>query len=172
MKSVLIAFGLVIAFTGGLLAQGTMVMPGNETPSTELVYKVVNNEVKTETAIQFVKGKADFLPSSLQELRTIKKYLEDKSYISLLRVEGHTACGNGAQELSEARALSVVNWLVANGVDCKRVLPVGFGCNKPITDTNNEMNERILFVNAALRDRAIGGMPLDGGGKVAGDACQ
>ncbi|MBP6608828.1 MAG: carboxypeptidase regulatory-like domain-containing protein, partial [Deltaproteobacteria bacterium] len=32
-------------------------------------------------------------------------------------------------------------------------------------------NRRVAFVNAALRGRPIGGMPIDGGGKVAGDLC-
>jgi len=30
---------------------------------------------------------------------------------------------------------------------------------------------RTLFVNAALRGKAIGGMPVDGNGQVAGDPC-
>jgi OOP family OmpA-OmpF porin len=32
-------------------------------------------------------------------------------------------------------------------------------------------NRRTLFVNAALRGRPIGGMPVDGGGRVGGDPC-
>jgi hypothetical protein len=33
------------------------------------------------------------------------------------------------------------------------------------------LNRRISFFNAGLRGRAIGGMPLDGGGQLAGDPC-
>ncbi|MCX5748100.1 MAG: hypothetical protein NT062_37045 [Proteobacteria bacterium] len=33
-------------------------------------------------------------------------------------------------------------------------------------------NRRSEFVNAALRGRAIGGMPADGGGADAGDVCK
>jgi OmpA-OmpF porin, OOP family len=172
MKKLLFSAFIMCAFACEVSAQGSMVVPNNEEVPKTLDYKVVNNEVRTETHVSFGKGTAEILPASVQELETIKKYLEDKSYISLLRVEGHTSCGNGAQELSEARAIAIVEWLVAHGVDCKRLLPVGFGCTKPITDTHNEVNARITFVNAELKGRAIGGMPVDGGGKVAGDACQ
>jgi OOP family OmpA-OmpF porin len=53
---------------------------------------------------------------------------------------------------------------------------VGFGGSKPVasntTPEGRGQNRRVAFINAALRGRAIGGMPLDGGGKVAsGDLC-
>ena len=61
------------------------------------------------------------------------------------------------------------------GVDCKRLVAVGFGNTKPVADNSTPdgkaRNSRVSFFNAALRDRLIGGMPADGGGKVAGDAC-
>jgi len=140
--------------------------------SVALKYWIDNNEVRTEHDISFANGKADLLPASLPAMLTIKKYLEDKNYITLLRVEGHVSCGTGAQALSEARAKAVCNWLVEQGIDCKRLLPVGFGCNKPLMDVHNELNARITLVNAALRGHAIGGMAVDGGGQVAGDPCK
>jgi OOP family OmpA-OmpF porin len=75
-----------------------------------------------------------------------------------------------AQARSEARALAVAKALVKAGVDCKRVLPVGFGASKPAFEDASK-NTRMVFENAALRGHAIGGMPVDGGGKVAGDPC-
>jgi OmpA-OmpF porin, OOP family len=66
--------------------------------------------------------------------------------------------------------------LVALGVDCKRLLPVGFGSNKPVADNSSPegkmKNRRINFVIAALRSKTIGGLPADGGGKTAGNACE
>ena len=66
--------------------------------------------------------------------------------------------------------------MVAVGIKCDRLIPVGFGSAKPIvpndTPDHKAQNRRIAFVNAALRGRAIGGMPVDGGGKVAGDPCR
>jgi len=65
--------------------------------------------------------------------------------------------------------------LVKMGVDCKRLSAVGFGGTKPIaandTPDGKAANQRVCFINAALRGHAIGGTPLDGGGKVAGDTC-
>lgn len=111
-------------------------------------------------------------PKSPAPLNQVKAYLDAKSYISLLRIEGHTLPGPQAQALSEARARAVARALVSKGVDCKRLMIVGFGASKPVAAGNDPANERIEFVNAALRGRAIGGLPLDGGGKLAGDACQ
>ncbi len=95
-------------------------------------------------------------------------YLEAKSYISTLRIEVHAP----DQAQSEARALAVAEWLVRKGIDCKRLLPVGFGATKPVAAPGAPQNWRTEFVNAAMRGKAIGGMPLDGGGKIAGDPCQ
>jgi hypothetical protein len=50
------------------------------------------------------------------------------------------------QRLSEVRALAVAQWRAEN--------------------------RRIGFAVAGLRGAAVGGLPLDGGGRVAGDACR
>jgi len=75
--------------------------------------------------------------------------------------------------LTEKRATAVGRWLVAHGIDCKRLLAVGFGSNKPIADNatpdGRAQNRRITISNAALRGRLIGGMPADGGGQPASD---
>ena len=65
---------------------------------------------------------------------------------------------------------------MAHGVACDRLVAVGFGNNKPIADNSTaegkSHNRRIAVINAALRGRAIGGMPLDGGGQDAGAVCK
>ncbi|HVH41849.1 MAG TPA: OmpA family protein [Labilithrix sp.] len=118
-------------------------------------------------------------PSSDASLAHVADYLAAKPYVSLLRIEGHSDDGAPAAAsaaLTERRAMSVAKWLVAHGVDCKRLVAVGFGSTKPVapsdTPQNNARNSRVEFVNAALRGRPIGGMPVDGGGRVAGDACR
>jgi len=141
-------------------------------------YKLDGNEVKTETQIQFQTGTDKMATESNAALEAIKKYLTDKAYISLLRVECHTdntGDEKANQLLSEKRALAVCKALVKMGVDCKRLIAVGFGSTKPIADNaateGKAANRRINFINAALRNHPIGGMPIDGGGKVAGDSC-
>lgn len=108
-------------------------------------------------------------------LAPVVAYFEKRAMISLVRVEGHVAGAPDAHKLSGARALAVAKALVAKGVDCKRLLPVAFGDTKPVADPSTPegkaKNTRIELVNAALRDRPIGGMPLDGGAPSAGDPC-
>jgi len=119
--------------------------------------------------VTFKPGTALLDADGIQALAIIKTYLEDKAMISLLRVEGHVYNTSNDQSLSEARAMAVCKWLTGAGIDCKRLLPVGFGPNKPIVAEGN--NTRIAFFNAALRGRLIGGMPADGGGQLAGETC-
>jgi OOP family OmpA-OmpF porin len=137
------------------------------------------NQLKLPTLVSFATGSDKLLPDSEAALQLVKGYLEDKSYISLLRIENHSDSDGNPQQsqaLSEKRALAAGRWLVGHGIDCKRLLAVGFGGTKPIasnaTADGKAQNRRTLFVNAALRGRAIGGLPADGGGRVAGDLCQ
>lgn len=136
-------------------------------------YTIENNEVKLNTSVRFATASSVLLPESVAALEIIKKFMEDKNYITLLRVEGHTS--SNEQQLSEQRAAAVCKKLAEMGVTCKRLLPVGFGNTKPVADNSTPegkaANTRINFIIAAIRDRAIGGMPVDGGGKVAADTC-
>lgn len=141
-------------------------------------FEVEDNRLKLPTPIEFETGSATLKAESSTSLEHIKAYLESKSYITTMRIEGHVCCGASdvdAQKLSEQRALAVTAWLISKGIDCKRLLPVGFGPTKPVADGTTPQgraeNNRIEVRNAALKDRAIGGMPTDGGGKVAGDPC-
>lgn len=143
-------------------------------------YKLQGNQVVPDQPILFETGSSILKPESDVALKSIKKYLDDKSYISLLRVEAHTDNeGDPAksQALSERRAFQVCMALIAMGVDCKRLIAVGFGGTKPIEDNSTPAgkaaNRRISFINAALRGHLMGGMPADGGGMVApADICK
>ena len=105
----------------------------------------------------------------------VRAWLAAKTYVTTLRIEAHVSGAPDAQRLSEQRALAVARWLVAHGVACGRLLPVGFGDTKPVaagdTPESRAANTRIVFTGAALRGTLVGGMPADGGGKVAGDPC-
>lgn len=140
-------------------------------------YQIQGNEVVIDKEIIFKVGTANLEKNSDEALQVIKLYLTDKPYISLLRIESHTDnVTPNAQALSEKRALAICKRLVELGVDCKRLIAVGFGANKPIADNTTAagkvQNRRISLVNVALRDKNIGGLPADGGGVVAGDVCK
>lgn len=156
LKTVLVASGLLSALAG--TAQST-------------AFKLNGHELELPAPILFEKGTATLTPSSTPALQHIKDYLANKTYISVLRIEGHAS----EQALSEQRALAVSRWLVKNGVDCHRLIAVGFGKNKPAVAASyadGAGNARIVVANAALGGRAIGGMPLDAGGVLAGDLCE
>jgi OOP family OmpA-OmpF porin len=139
-------------------------------------FKLEGSRLLTPSPITFKAGTDTLTDESLPALEHVRAYLDAKSYISTLRIESHSSePGAASQTLSERRALAIARWLVEKGVDCKRLIAVGFGDTKPVADNatpeGKAQNQRISFENAGLRGRAIGGMPLDGGGKVAGDPC-
>ena len=145
-------------------------------------FQMENGALKLPGAVVFVTGSDVLKPESEEVLQVVKDYLDAKPKITLLRIEGHTdndGTKEANQTLSEKRAMAVARWLTAAGEKCDRLLPVGFGQTKPIAGTADKqtadektLNRRVAFVNAALDGRPIGGMPVDGGGKVAGDACK
>lgn len=141
-------------------------------------YELDGNRLILPSPVEFKTGTAELLPASTKAINVIASYLKDKAYISLMRIEGHldsTGSADANQRLSEQRALAVAKALVKQGTECKRLLPVGFGANKPIAANDSPegkaKNRRIEAVNAELRGRPIGGVAADGGGKVAGDPC-
>ena len=142
-------------------------------------YEMDGMNLKVPHPVLFEAGKADLKATeSADAIGYVKGYLDDKTYITALRIEVHsdaTGSEDFNQKLSEKRALGVAKALVAKGIDCKRLVAVGFGSSKPIADNKTPegkaANRRVVFANAALRGKPIGGMPLDGGGKSAGSAC-
>jgi OOP family OmpA-OmpF porin len=142
-------------------------------------FELENGFLKVPFPITFETGKAVLKKESAEAVAYVAAYMAEKTVISTLRVEVHTdSRGEDKfnQAMSEKRALAVAKALAAKGVDCKRLLAVGFGETKPAGDNSTEegraLNRRTAFANAGMRGKAIGGMPLDGGGKVAGDPCE
>lgn len=165
----LLPLALGTAFLSPLPVHADLAPP----PAARTTFEIENNALKVPSPLAFETGSAKLKPESDAALQHVKAYLTEKSYITLMRIEGHIAAGGDEaanQTLSEQRAKAAAEWLVSHGVDCKRLLPVGFGSNKPVAANDSPegraANTRLVFANAALRDRAIGGMPTDGGGRV------
>jgi OOP family OmpA-OmpF porin len=128
--------------------------------------------------IQFAgAGQLTLHRDSEQCLHMVKVWLDGHPEVTTLRIEVHSDVADPAeaQRLSERRALAVASRLVELGADCKRLLPTGFGSTKPIADPSTpdgrSKNRRVELRPAAMRGKAIAGLPLDGGGRVAGDPC-
>ena len=125
--------------------------------------------LKLPGGIKFATGKADLLPESEPALTYVVEYMAKTPNLKQLRVEGHTDNqGQPAanQKLSEDRAYSVSRWLVTHGVDCRRLVPLGYGDTKPIADNNTEegraQNRRTVFIDHRVRHE---------GSHHAGDPC-
>lgn len=90
--------------------------------------------------VHFATGKADILQESRPLISEIVTMLSKHNSLRV-GVEGHTDnTGSPATNkvLSEARARSVVDAIVAAGISRDRLDPVGFGQDRPIADNRTE----------------------------------
>lgn len=106
--------------------------------------------VAVDFHIQFNVGSATISPASEATLTEISKILALSPNRCVL-VEGHTdATGNADKNmvLSRDRASSVVNYIAnRNGVDRKRLVPLGKGSSDPMKnlDPRDSKNRRVVF---------------------------
>jgi OOP family OmpA-OmpF porin len=162
-----------------LVAAALLVSLSAPSARADTRYELDNNALKVPGPVYFETNSDRLKPEGIAALDFVKGYLDAKTSITLLRIEVHSDDQGDAaqnQSLTEKRALAIARQLVGKGVDCKRLLPVGFGATRPVAPNDSPddraRNRRTAFVNAALRGRPIGGMPVDGGGKIAGDPCR
>jgi len=112
----------------------------------------------TET-IFFKEGKAELLPSSARVLDAVRVVIADNPTIPFVLIEGH-ANVNGSEafnrRLSDARAFSVMRWLVDNGVPHDRLLSKGFGEARPLAPGETvdalAINRRVEFRIVQVED--------------------
>jgi chemotaxis protein MotB len=125
--------------------------------------RIVGDRFVLQSEVFFDTGKADLKPEGTAELDKVASALtglEQQIPAKIpwvLRVDGHTdvrPVGVGGQfksnwDLSAARAISVVQYLIAKGVNPKRLVAAGFGEYQPIDPGNTEeayrRNRRIEF---------------------------
>ncbi|HEY4121162.1 MAG TPA: OmpA family protein [Byssovorax sp.] len=150
--------------------------PPPPAPVQEVVV-VAPEPIKLPAPVKFATGSAALSPESDAVLQVVAEYMQRSADTTLLRIEGHTDNVGGTdanQKLSEGRALSVANWLVAHGVECRRLLPVGFGETRPVATNDNEagraQNRRTVFIAAEIKGRKIDVDPAKGG-HIAADVC-
>jgi len=102
--------------------------------------------------INFDTGKADLKADGRATVGEIVKMLESASSLRIA-IEGHTDnVGQPAanKALSERRARSVMDAIVAGGIDPKRLSAAGFGQERPVADNRSEegraKNRRVELV--------------------------
>ena len=115
--------------------------------------KVEGKEIKIFERIEFDYNKATIRPESSGILTAVLRVLKEHPEISKLRVEGHTDSRGAAgynKRLSQARAESVVQWFVDQGLAADRFVPMGYGKDKPIetnkTEAGRQLNRRVQFI--------------------------
>ncbi len=124
----------------------------NKRPKTPSV-KVEGKEIKISKQIHFETDSAKILGDSNSLLEEIADVLQRNPGIHKVEIQGHTD-NTGTREhniqLSDARASSVKAWLVAAGVDGSRLVPKGYGPDRPVapnvTAANRTKNRRVQFI--------------------------
>jgi outer membrane protein OmpA-like peptidoglycan-associated protein len=107
--------------------------------------QIAAGQVKIRDQIKFRFDSAELDPASDPILQAVSTILGEHPEIVHLRVEGHTDNkGTAAYNLalSQRRAASVLKWLVAHGIDKKRLESQGLGLTKPIDDNGTEDGRR------------------------------
>ncbi|MGH9456830.1 MAG: OmpA family protein [Thermoanaerobaculia bacterium] len=114
--------------------------------------------IVTLPGIFFDTGKSQLKPGALDTLRRIAEELRQNAALTLL-VEGHTdSVGSEEmnQQLSEARAASVRDFLAENGIDAARITTVGRGESSPVasndTAAGRQQNRRVEVVIQQARE--------------------
>jgi|GEM_PF-951877 len=145
--------------------------------------KIENNEIKIPGKVHFETNKAAIKEDAETKeiLQTVAEVLKENPQITKLRIDGHTDDSGTSEhnhKLSQARADSIIEWLVKNGVDKSRLEAKGWGEEHPVakndTPANKEMNRRVEFklweldkqpTEAAKSETSSGG-PAVGGTSV------
>jgi outer membrane protein OmpA-like peptidoglycan-associated protein len=115
--------------------------------------RLEGSAVRILQQVHFAFGKADILPDSFPILEEIASLLKANPNIHRMSIDGHTDDRGAADlnlRLSQARATSVMNWLVGKGgVEPKRLEAHGYGKTRPIetnkTEEGRTANRRVEF---------------------------
>jgi outer membrane protein OmpA-like peptidoglycan-associated protein len=115
--------------------------------------RVVENEIVILEQVQFDTGKATIKSASDPLLDEVAQVLTQHPEMTRIEVQGHTDNRGSAalnKKLSQARADSVRRALVERGIAVGRLVPKGYGPDKPIdensTDEGRQRNRRVQFV--------------------------
>src|ERR1700739_85111 len=113
--------------------------------------RIVGDRFVFQSEVFFDTGQATLLPEGIAELDTVanalleidKKIPNEIAWV--LRVDGHTDVRpvsgltfKSNWELSSARAISVVQYLVSRGIPAQRLVAAGFAGFSPLDNGNNE----------------------------------
>jgi len=126
--------------------------PMKQVITAEAMYAALQKDGFVALDVHFATSKAEILPESRPLLEEVGKMLSKQADLRV-GVEGHTddtGTPAGNKTLSEVRARSVADALVALGIGRDRLVPTGFGQTKPVADNRSEegraKNRRVEIV--------------------------
>jgi outer membrane protein OmpA-like peptidoglycan-associated protein len=105
--------------------------------------RITQEQIEIKEKIQFEVNKSRILPVSYGILNQVAQVMRDYPSIAI-RIEGHTDSDGSDSynlKLSQQRAAAVLDYLVAQGLEAKRMGSVGLGETQPI-DTNRTSEGR------------------------------
>jgi outer membrane protein OmpA-like peptidoglycan-associated protein len=118
----------------------------------EPLVTIETERLTVRDAIQFDTAKDSLKPQSFRVLNEIATMLREHADVKRVRVEGHTDdVGRDSynKDLSQRRAASVVRYLTGRGIAAERLVPVGYGEERPIapnaTALGRAKNRRVEF---------------------------
>lgn len=106
--------------------------------------KFEGNKLLSFNAIVFGRHNAEILPESFKVLDAVVAALKASPKVKV-RVEAHTDSSGDAGKnlmLSQQRALGVMNYLIAKGIEPARISYIGFGGSQPISALKSEEGRR------------------------------
>ena len=116
----------------------------------------VGGQIVIYERVEFAVDKADIRKQSFSILNAVVAILQERPDITAVEVQGHTDSDGDDQhnlELSQARTDAVVKYLVAHGIEAKRLTGKGYGETQPMkpndTKANKQLNRRVQFVISA-----------------------
>ncbi|MDZ7607425.1 MAG: OmpA family protein [Cyclobacteriaceae bacterium] len=125
-------------------AKGFIAISQNEDFTAVTDYREINRDLeltplKVGESVQlnnlfFVQSKAEILPESQPEMERLLKLLNENPTLEI-ELGGHTDNQGSSVanlKLSEERALAIMNYLLENGINKKRLTSKGYGGTKPI----------------------------------------
>jgi outer membrane protein OmpA-like peptidoglycan-associated protein len=114
---------------------------------------IAGGKIELPENILFDTGSERISSRSDALMQHIAEKIKSNPQVKRIRIEGHTDDVGGAkknQELSQARAESVRNALIAKGVEPERLQAVGYGDSRPLdkrkTNEARAKNRRVEFV--------------------------
>jgi outer membrane protein OmpA-like peptidoglycan-associated protein len=131
---------------------------------------VRRDRIEIKQQVHFRPAKAVILKSSYELLRQVAQVIKDAPQIRV-RIEGHTDDVGRLKtnmRVSQARADSVRDFLVKQGVDPKQLVALGYGPTHPIasnkTKAGKALNRRVEF---RIINREEPALPATGGARGA-----